>query len=126
MKHSVRHFSVKEFNCPCCGRVKVAVALVFWLDVFRRALGHPLRVNSGFRCASRNAGVGGSSTSRHLIGCAADLSIPEGVERDAFFQMARRLSGEGWEIKEYPTFLHIAVPREKQIKVWDGGEVVTL
>ena len=139
MKYRINHFEIREFNCPCClssldGGVRVAVALVFWLEVMRRALGRPLVINSGFRCASRNAGVGGSTTSRHLIGCAADVARPDGVSYTDLLNMARRFSvGSGgspntWEIVAYPsqTYFHLGVPREEQAKLWDGGEVVTL
>ena len=79
MKQEIRHFSISEFRCPCCGHVKVAAALVFWLEIFRRALGTPLKINSGCRCESRNKAVGGAASSRHLIGCAADLAKPAKV-----------------------------------------------
>lgn len=43
------------------------------LDPLREAYGKPIRVNSGFRCPALNKAVGGSSTSAHLQGYAADL-----------------------------------------------------
>jgi uncharacterized protein YcbK (DUF882 family) len=101
----------------------VAVALVFWLDVFRRALGQPLRVNSGFRCASHNRNVGGSPSSRHIIGCAADIAKPANVNYVDFIEMAQRLSTDEWEIVEYPSqnYIHVGIPREEQGKLWNGG-----
>jgi uncharacterized protein YcbK (DUF882 family) len=109
----------------------VAVALVFWLEILRRALGRPLVINSGFRCASRNAGVGGSSSSRHLIGCAADVARPAGVNYSDLVGMARRFSvgaGGTWEIVTYPseTYFHLGAPREEQIKIWNGEQDITL
>lgn len=43
------------------------------LDPLREAVGQPLIVTSGFRCAAVNAAVGGSSSSAHVLGLAADL-----------------------------------------------------
>lgn len=43
------------------------------LDEAREAVGGPLSVSSGFRCPLVNKGVGGSETSKHLRGIAADV-----------------------------------------------------
>ena len=43
------------------------------LDPLREAWKSPIRVTSGYRCAALNRAVGGSSTSAHLYGCAADI-----------------------------------------------------
>jgi len=40
---------------------------------FRGQLGHPIRVNSGFRTESYNRKIGGSPRSRHLLGMAIDM-----------------------------------------------------
>lgn len=43
------------------------------LDPLREAYGKPIKVNSGYRCPELNKAVGGSKTSDHMIGCAADI-----------------------------------------------------
>lgn len=43
------------------------------LDPIRLKLGKPIRVTSGYRPPALNKAVGGSSTSNHLHGCAADI-----------------------------------------------------
>jgi len=43
------------------------------LDPARRAFGKPIKVNSGYRSKALNEAIGGSATSQHLTGCAADL-----------------------------------------------------
>ena len=43
------------------------------LDPLRAVLGVPLRVTSGFRCVALNAAIGGSPTSQHTLGEAADV-----------------------------------------------------
>lgn len=43
------------------------------LDPLREAWKSPIRVTSGFRCGVLNKAVGGSNTSAHLYGLAADI-----------------------------------------------------
>lgn len=43
------------------------------LDPIREAWGSPLKVNSGFRSEALNKAVGGSATSAHMDGWAADI-----------------------------------------------------
>lgn len=43
------------------------------LDPLREAYGKPIRVTSGYRCEELNKAVGGSPTSDHMKGCAADI-----------------------------------------------------
>jgi hypothetical protein len=48
----------------------------FTLDYIREMLGCPIHINSGYRCPAVNAGVGGSPTSAHTRGLAADIVVP--------------------------------------------------
>lgn len=48
------------------------------LDPLREAWGAPLVVSSGYRCPELNEAVGGSETSAHLAGWAADLVPGDG------------------------------------------------
>lgn len=43
------------------------------LDPLREAWGSPIKVNSGYRSDALNKAVGGSTTSAHSVGYAADL-----------------------------------------------------
>lgn len=45
------------------------------LDPLREWYGKPIRVNSGFRCKALNEAVGGSDTSQHRLGEAADITV---------------------------------------------------
>ena len=47
--------------------------LIEFLNPLREAWGSAIRVNSGYRCPQLNRAVGGSKTSVHVIGYAADL-----------------------------------------------------
>lgn len=44
------------------------------LEPLRTAIGEPVIINSGYRNAAVNAGVGGVKTSHHLQGLAADIN----------------------------------------------------
>ena len=46
------------------------------LERIRLVFGGPVVVSSGYRCPELNALVGGSKTSAHMRGLAADISIP--------------------------------------------------
>ena len=95
-----------------------------WLELLRRAWGGPVIVNSGRRCASRNLKVGGAPSSRHLIGCAADVRAADAAEGRRFRDLAERLCRQpGWEFLPYETFVHIAAPREEAERLWDGGGI---
>ena len=45
------------------------------LDPLREWWGKPIRVNSGYRCEALNEAVGGSNTSQHRLGEAADITV---------------------------------------------------
>jgi hypothetical protein len=45
------------------------------LEPLRVAMGKPMRVNSGYRSAAVNKAVGGSNTSQHSVGEAADIEF---------------------------------------------------
>lgn len=45
------------------------------LDPLREAIGKPIKVNSGFRSHKLNRAIGGSTSSQHLKGEAADIVV---------------------------------------------------
>jgi hypothetical protein len=50
------------------------------LDPAREAYGHPIYVNSGFRCPLHNTTVGGVPRSQHIEGEAADITAGSSAE----------------------------------------------
>lgn len=48
------------------------------LDDLREFYGKPIKITSGYRCSELNRLVGGSPTSAHVIGYAADLQPVQG------------------------------------------------
>lgn len=85
----------------------------------------PLRITSGYRSPAVNAVVGGSKTSQHLLGEAADF-VPIGisrpsivyaglspVSREEVFLWLIKESGLKWgQVILEPTWIHISLPRQ--------------
>jgi uncharacterized protein YcbK (DUF882 family) len=69
----------------------VLPALVVALEELREKLGgKPIRITSGFRCASHNAAVGGAKSSQHLAGRAADITVA-GLTGREIYEAARAI-----------------------------------
>lgn len=100
----MRHFTFTEFersdtayrhgidnSLPDKLKTNVAALVDNVLDPLREAWGRPLTVTSGYRCPSLNKAVGGSSTSHHLKGMAADISTGNVVDNAKLFQLVQKL-----------------------------------
>lgn len=61
------------------------------LDPLRQAWGKPITVNSGYRCPALNKAVGGSATSQHMSGQAADITTGNKVDNARLFQLVQDL-----------------------------------
>lgn len=57
------------------------------LDPLREAWGKPITVNSGYRCAELNRAVGGSPSSQHTKGMAADITTGNRTDNRRLFQL---------------------------------------
>lgn len=83
-------------------------SLSYKLQYIRDTVGKPLYINSAYRDKLVNSAVGGSRTSFHCIGSAADVSIMNlNKEEQALFEKAI-LSSYPCEFIKYDTFYHIA------------------
>lgn len=63
-------------NTPSAEIVAHLRTLAEGLERVRALLGHPMHIDSGYRCESLNAAVKGSKTSAHMTGYAADFVCP--------------------------------------------------
>jgi uncharacterized protein YcbK (DUF882 family) len=110
-----KNFSRREFACKCgCGFDDIDPRVVIMAQVIRDALGEPVRVNSGCRCAKRNVAVGGVLNSYHAKGLAVDLSCVAGSEKlckaiKALFQAGNMESLEYCHRYINEDFVHIDV-----------------
>lgn len=61
------------------------------LDPLREAYGAPIYVNSGYRCPVLNRAVGGSASSQHLTGEAADITAGSKAGNRRLYELLRNL-----------------------------------
>ena len=62
------------------------------LDPLRDAWRAPIIVTSGYRCPQLNKAVGGTVTSHHLRGMAADITVGDPLRNKQLFQLVRDLN----------------------------------
>ena len=99
-----KYFNFSEFNCPCCGKNETKLGFIILLDKARHIAGFPFLITSGYRCEKHNKEVGGSSTSEHLEGIAADISCGNSQAR---FRLVTSLLDAGFKrIGIGETFIH--------------------
>ena len=78
----IKYFTREEFRCKCSGKycngfpAEPQEGMVRALDTVRAHFGKAIIPNSGVRCPTHNANVGGVSNSRHLSGKAVDFAVP--------------------------------------------------
>ena len=70
-------FKVREFACKGSDVVLLDEELVVLLQCIREHFGKPVHITSGYRTAAHNAAVGGSKSSQHLLGRAADFYVED-------------------------------------------------
>ena len=69
-------------------------------------------ISSGFRCPELNRAVGGSMTSQHRFGEAADIIIKYADKMDAFHWMGDNLNfGQLIIYDNLPSIIHVSMPR---------------
>ena len=61
------------------------------LDPLREKYGKPIIVNGGYRCQALNKAVGGSKTSSHCFGLAADITGGSKTENKKLFDLVQQL-----------------------------------
>ena len=69
------NFRSEEFECPCCGKNEIQLILLSCLQEVRNDFGRSIKITSGYRCYNHNKEVGGSPSSSHIKGVAADIRI---------------------------------------------------
>ena len=76
------HFLYNEFSCPCCHKNIMQDPFLARLDAARTLAGVPFVITSGYRCVRHNIVIGGSKTSAHLDGWAADIAAEDPRTRE--------------------------------------------
>ena len=73
-----KHFSSKEFENSTDREFFIDPILLQKLDLVREDFGESITVTSGYRSPAHNAKIGGSSSSQHCLGKAADIRPTSG------------------------------------------------
>lgn len=74
---------------PRAAVCKMEMLILHLLDPVRRAWGHPIQVNSGYRSPELNRLVGGAAASQHMRGEAVDLTAGSPEENERLFELIR-------------------------------------
>lgn len=104
----MKHFTISELtqsvtatrngidNTPPFGVVDNLTALVDRvLDPIRERWGRPIYVNSGYRSDALNTAVGGSKTSQHRTGEAADITAGSQADNVKLFALIMGMQTKG-------------------------------
>lgn len=90
--------------------------LAFFLEQVRKVFNKPLSISSGYRSREVNEAVGGSKTSQHCEGCAADFNV-KGMSPDAVVRAIIDANiPYDQVILEFDSWVHISIPSSKEVK----------
>ena len=119
----IKYFKKPEFACKCgkyCDGypAEIDMDMVKIADEIRSRIGKPIHINSGLRCKTHNANVGGVSNSQHILGKAADLGCPSGCTPAQMASIAEEIMGDTGGIGTYSWGIHIDT---RSVKArWNG------
>jgi hypothetical protein len=116
--HISENFTYAEFACNHCGKLPdggMDMALIDALEAIRAHYGAPITINSGYRCPTHNANVGGATNSQHLYGTAADIVVAGISPAKVYADLDPVWQGG---LGKYSTFTHCDV-REGNAR-WSG------
>ena len=101
-----KHFDRSELACKCggCTQDTVDVVLIGYLEQVREHFNQPVTITSGNRCIWHNERVGGTGSSQHLFGRAADI-IVRGTDPEDVANFLEDIVEGG--LGRYPTFTHL-------------------
>ena len=119
----IKYFKKPELACKCgkyCNGypAEIDMNMVKIADEIRARIGKPIYINSGLRCKTHNANVGGVSNSQHLLGKAADLGCPAGFTPTQMASIAEEIMGDTGGIGTYSWGIHIDTRSVKSR--WNG------
>lgn len=106
-----------EYFCPCnhcMGRPPSykCVEIIELFDIFneiREKWGKPIKINSGYRCPTYNASIGGGPLSVHQFGLALDLECSTDEEVHRLAKLIQQIEPDlrRGEYTGSMTFIHI-------------------
>ena len=131
-KIAMRHFTLSEFtrsdtaakngieNTPNESQIRnIECLCALILDPLRECIGHPIYITSGFRTQRLNRIVGGSTTSAHTQGLAADFRVGDkDYLLDWAWCLLKSPSREFWRRIDQciyyrdKHFIHVSLPKD--------------
>lgn len=106
-----KHFRVLEFACKDgTDSVIISSELVWTLEKIREHFNRPVIINSAYRTPTHNKAVGGSPSSRHLLGQAADIVVKDVPPSTVYAFCSSLLTTGG--VGKYDTFTHVDVRKK--------------
>lgn len=108
MKYGIsENFRRSEFQCSCgCGFDAVDVEILAVLEDVRAYFDAPVIITSGCRCEAHNEAIGGSPTSQHVRGKAADIKV-KGFDASKVADYLEDMYPSSYGIGRYPSWVHI-------------------
>lgn len=95
-------FKVREIRCrDGSDDIMIDQTLVVLLQAIREHFGKPITITSGYRTGTHNTAVGGSKSSQHLLGKAADIQV-QGVSVEDVAAYAEALMPDWGGVGRYP------------------------
>lgn len=95
-------------NTPNAEQVKNLQSLANGLQAIRNKVGKAVNISSGFRSELLNVAVGGSRTSSHKKGLAADISV-RGMSPQQLVDAILSTGVKFDQVIKYATFVHFSV-----------------
>ena len=95
-------FTVREFRCrDGSDAIMIDQTLVVLLQAIREHFNKPVTITSGYRTGTHNTAVGGSKSSQHLLGKAADIQVAD-TTVEAVAAYAESLMPDWGGVGRYP------------------------
>ena len=90
--------------------------LALFLEDVRTLLDKPIKINSAYRAPKVYASVGGSKTSQHCSGCAADIRVTGMTPDEVVRAIIKSDLQYDQVIREFDSWTHISIPNRKEDK----------
>ncbi len=131
MTQLTKNFTLEEFvrsekakekkidNTPPEGVIENLRKLAATLEEVREVLGHPVKINSGYRCLALNLAIGGAKQSSHMTGCAADIVCPGFGTAKQVMDAILKSGILFHKIIYEQTWVHISIPHESANQGYD-------
>lgn len=101
-------------NNPDSKTIANLIELCQTLEAVRSLIGQPLLITSGYRCEALNQRIGGSASSAHVLGLAADILAVGLTPR----QLAQRIMDSELDfdqlILEFDGWVHLGLAEQRQ------------